>query len=226
MLLRDAAADDEQGRREQELERRVVASAAASPTAPSRGPCAPSPRTTRATRRPCRRSRCDRARCSGSACRCRGTPCRCPVPSVVRMTRPRRALRGAEVHLGDARRIRVVDEEDVALQGRSRTASRPRGRSTSSRRSRPTWCVPSMHDRGEADADRQAVGASTPKPSIISTTTATMSSGSPPSGVATFTRSLTSSPVSTSTTAPLMPVPPMSMPIARVVMRPSSPTAG
>src|SRR5690349_23223735 len=41
-----------------------------------------------------------------------------------------------------------------------------------------------------------------------------MSFGRPPSGVFTLSRSLTSSPVPRSTTAPLMPVPPMSMPIA------------
>ncbi len=55
-----------------------------------------------------------------------------------------------------------------------------------------------------------------PSASMICFTVATMSSGSPPCGVGSFTRSLFSSPVATSTMAPLMPVPPMSMPIAVV----------
>jgi hypothetical protein len=41
-----------------------------------------------------------------------------------------------------------------------------------------------------------------------------MASGSPPSGVGFLMRSVRSSPDSTSTIAPLMPVPPMSMPTA------------
>src|SRR3954469_448613 len=60
--------------------------------------------------------------------------------------------------------------------------------------------------------------ASDPSASIILTTSATTSSGLPPSGVGTLVRSVTSSPVSTSTMAPLMPVPPMSMPMAWLVM--------
>src|SRR5215207_1018266 len=101
--------------------------------------------------------------------------------------------------------------------------SRPKRSSKSDSAGRP------IHSREMFAAERvrpcfTTAGKHTPRGSVLpvawsssarsSSVASRMSAGRPPSGVATFLRSETSWPVSRSTIAPLMPVPPMSMPIA------------
>ena len=166
---------------------------------------APSPRR-------CRRSRGARAREFGTSTPPSTDAVPMPVPSVVRMTRPVLALGRAVVELCEAGGVRVVHDDDVVLERGPRAASRSRCRSTTCRcwqRTSTTPCsttpgtvtpmgepscdlVEAVDDLGDDVAHRVGRGLG--------------------SGVSIRTAPGRTRPSSRSTGAPLMPLPPTSMP--------------
>ena len=138
-----------------------------------------------------------------------------PVPSVVTMTSPRAALRRAVPHLREAGGVRVVDDVDVAAGGLGEelvgVLADPVLVDVGGR---VDHAVP--HDARDGHPDRP-VGVVERRSSA--TKTFATASGVAGCGVSMRTRSSANSPCCRSTGAPLMPVPPKSMPNGRPVPR-------
>ena len=182
---------------------------------PSSGPCPRGPSRTRAARPPCPGSRGGRTRCWARAQPSVKSALPMPVPSVITMIVPGSTLPGAELHLGDAGGVGVVDHDERAvrdvLEQRLRVGADP-GLVDVRRRlsATPRWTT-----AGKV----HPIGPVVSKWATIWPTTRATSPGDPPGGVGMRRRSAVSVPCSRSTGAPLMPVPPMSMPRIVVICR-------
>ena len=122
-----------------------------------------------------------------------------PVPSVTIMTDPAAALAGAELHLGDAGRVGVVDDRHVAARRpgeRGRDVDADPGRVDVRGRAGDA----SLHHGGER---ARRPGRSSRSASSAGRTTGAIVSGIAGCGVRMRSRSATSSPVAVSTGAAL-----------------------
>ena len=172
----------------------------------ARGRCRP-----RATRRPCRRSRCGRARCWARARRRRNIAA---ADAGAERDHEHDALAvaaGAEAHLGDAGGVGVVEDRCRASRAARSGPCPRRADPLPCRRSQRVSVTPFFTTAGN-------VAPTGPFQSKCSTTSQRRRPrlrASPACGVSMRKRSSASAPASTSTGAPLMPVPPMSTPISR-----------
>ena len=132
-----------------------------------------------------------------------------PVPSVVTMTRPVRPARGAVPHLGEAGGVRVVDDVHLAA-GRLREERVGVGADPGLVDVGGRVHDAVAYDAGHGHADR--AGAVGELARAGRRRSPRCSAGWTSPGVRIRSRSAAKSPVSRSTGAPLMPVPPKSMP--------------
>ena len=144
----------------------------------------------------------------GTSLPSRNIPEPMPVPNVSMMTTPVRLASGAVAHLGETGGVGVVDDVDGAAGGGGEhgvdVGADPRRDRCSRRCGRPRCGPPPGTRRRPCHASRSARRARC--------TTFAIASGVAGLGVAILYRSAVSVPVSRSTGAAFMPVPPMSMP--------------